>query len=316
MSGSRIEQPVEVLTPPVVAVPILGYEQSLANDARWALSEGSRFFEGRGAVQNALRKVTQRLDELGIPYAVAGGMALFRHGFRRFTEDVDVLVERAGLKTIHDQLEGRGYRPVFTGSKNLRDTEFGVRIEFLVTGDYPGDGKAKPVSFPNPANVSIELEGIKYLSLDALIELKIASGMTNPDRIKDLADVQELIKVLGLSADLGNRLNPFVLEKYRELWAAARSTTKRYMRIWRNKFQTLDARSLDEMIAMLDDAVGTLKAMRADGVHLDPNGGTADDYAYLVTTDPDVAKKYDMHDESEFWQSDERADHESDRTDE
>lgn len=41
--------------------------------------------------------------------------------------------------------------------------------------------------------------------------------------------------------------------------------------------------------------------MLADGVTLDPEGGTSDDYAYLVTSDPVIAKKYDMHDESEFW---------------
>ena len=29
-----------------------------------------------------------------------------------------------------------------------------------------------------------------------------------------------------------------------------------------------------------------------------------DDYARLVTTDPDVAKKYDMVEESEFWDGD------------
>ena len=78
-------------------------------------------------------------------------MALFRHGFRRFTEDVDILVTREGLKTIHEQLEGLGYVPPFTGSKNLRDTESGVRIEFLIAGEFPGDGKPKPVAFPDPA---------------------------------------------------------------------------------------------------------------------------------------------------------------------
>ncbi len=41
--------------------------------------------------------------------------------------------------------------------------------------------------------------------------------------------------------------------------------------------------------------------MRADGVTLDPEGGTADDYARLVTTHPAVAEKYDMHEESEFF---------------
>lgn len=40
--------------------------------------------------------------------------------------------------------------------------------------------------------------------------------------------------------------------------------------------------------------------MQRDGVILDPAGGTHDDYALLVTTDPAVAEKYDMHDEAEM----------------
>ena len=39
------------------------------------------------------------------------------------------------LQEIHRRLDGLGYLPPFAGSKNLRDTEYGVRIEFLVTGD-------------------------------------------------------------------------------------------------------------------------------------------------------------------------------------
>ena len=50
-------------------------------------------------------------------------MALDAHGFRRLTVDVDILVTREGLKAIHERLEGLGYVPPFTGSKNLRDTE-------------------------------------------------------------------------------------------------------------------------------------------------------------------------------------------------
>ncbi len=60
-------------------------------------------------------------------------MALFLHGYRRFTEDVDVLVTRESLNKIHEELEGRGYLPPFAGSKHLRDTEFGVR------SGIPGD---------------------------------------------------------------------------------------------------------------------------------------------------------------------------------
>jgi hypothetical protein len=51
----------------------------------------------------------------------------------------------------------------------------------------------------------------------------------------------------------------------------------------------------------LHGATESLESMRADGVALDPGGGIGDDYAYLVTSDPAVAKKCDMHEESEFW---------------
>jgi Domain of unknown function (DUF1814). len=195
----------------------LPYEQRLNQDLRWALMEGSRHFERASAVFHALDRVTKRFDELGIPYAIVGGMALFAHGLRRFTEDVDVLVTRDSLNAIHRSLEGRGYLPPFQNSKQLRDTELGVRIEFLTTGDYPGDGKAKPVSFPDPSTVSIERDGIRYVDLPTLIELKLASGMTNPARLRDLADVLELIRILRLTDDFAQKLNPYVREKFLEL---------------------------------------------------------------------------------------------------
>lgn len=59
-----------------------------------------------------------------------------------------------------------------------------------LTGEYPGDGKPKPVSMPNPQTQFVEIDGIRFVSLEKLIELKLASGMTAGDRLKDLADVQ------------------------------------------------------------------------------------------------------------------------------
>ncbi len=58
------------------------------------------------------------------------------------------------------------------------------------------------------------------------------------------------------------------------------------------------------MIDKLDDAVELLKQMRADGVQFDPQSGTGGDYIHLVTTDAEIAKKYDMHDEREFFGAD------------
>jgi hypothetical protein len=197
---------------------MIAYEQRLDQDVGRALQEGSMHFEKTSAVHASLRKIVQRLEDLGVPFAVAGGMALFLHGYRRFTEDVDILVTPEGLRLIHERLEGLGYVPPFAGRKQLRDAETGVRIEFLTTGDYPGDGKPKPVAFPDPAAVRVEKDGIAVLSLPSLVELKLASGLTNPLRLRDIADVQELIQLLKLPASLGDQLNPFVRDKYRELW--------------------------------------------------------------------------------------------------
>jgi hypothetical protein len=287
---------------------VASYEQRLGRDREWAMSEGSKFFQGEGQVHHTLKKITRKLGELGIDYVVVGGMALFEHGYRRFTDDVDLLVTREGLKEIHQELEGMGYVPPFQGSKNLRDAEYGVKIEFLVTGEFPGDGKPKPIAFPVPASVSNEIEGIRYINLPALIELKLASGMTSPERMRDLADVIELIKSLNLPQTFADGLNPFVQDRYKQLWADAHPPAKRYVTLWRNKWLTADARSLEEMASRLQAAADTLRAMIADGVALDPDSGTSDDYAYLVTTDPVIAKKYDLHDEKEFLDEDD--DHE------
>jgi hypothetical protein len=199
------------------------YEQRLDRDPGWALREGSMHFEKESAVQKTLRKITQRLDELSIPYAVAGGMAMFYHGYRRFTEDVDIVVTREGLNEIHRQLDGLGYVPPFAGSKQLRDAESGVRVEFLVTGGFPGDGKPKPVAFPDPRSSSVVIDGIHFLDLHKLIELKLASGMTNPGRLNDLGDVQQLIRALNLPHEVTSKLDPFVQAKFGELWGAVQN---------------------------------------------------------------------------------------------
>jgi hypothetical protein len=195
---------------------MITYEQQLDRDFRWALMEGSLHFERDNAVHKTLSRIARQLDELGIPYAVVGGMALFFHGFRRFTEDIDILVTRQGLQEIHRRLEGCGY--LVTADKVLRDTDTGVRIDFLVAGDYPGDRLPKPVAFPDPVGVSVEMDGMRFLQLPRLLELKLASGMTTPGRLRDLADAQQTIDTLELPRAFADHLHPFVQQKYIELW--------------------------------------------------------------------------------------------------
>ena len=150
-------------------------------------------------------------------------MALSFYGFRRFTEDVDSLVTHEGLAEIHRCLKDRGYSFLFPGSKHLRDSESGVRVKFMVTGDYPGDGKPKPVAFPDPDHASIVLDGIRVLDLPRLIELKLASVISNPGRLTGLADVEKSICTLDLPESFADLLSPFVQERFREMWATIHS---------------------------------------------------------------------------------------------
>ena len=58
------------------------------------------------------------------------------------------------------------------------------------------------------------------MTLPRLIELKLASGMTAPDRLRDLADVLELIRVERLDETFADQLDASVREKFEELRAA------------------------------------------------------------------------------------------------
>lgn len=196
---------------------IIRFEDSVRNGGETALREVARFFMQSDPVFETLRGITQKLASLNVPYAVIGGMALVAHGYRRTTEDVDILVTKEGLDKVHKSVVGLGYVPLFESSRNLRDSTTGVRVEFVVTGQFPGDGKEKPVSFPSPEDVAVELDHIRYARLTTLVELKLASGMTNAGRLRDLADVQELIRVLKLSKSFAEQLNPYVRKKFLEL---------------------------------------------------------------------------------------------------
>jgi len=175
-----------------------------------------------GDVHETLRALAARLKEAGFEYAVIGGMALTAHGYRRFTEDVDILMTPETLRQFREKFIGLGYIPAFsTASKSFRDARTGVKVEVMTTGEYPGDGKPKPVVFPNPRDARVDREGLWVLTLEKLIELKLASGLSAPHRLKDLADVQELIRGLKLPLEKVEQLDESVRAEYRRLWELA-----------------------------------------------------------------------------------------------
>jgi len=207
--------------------PTLVYEQRLRQGGELMLREAGAYFAGAGALHVTLQRQAQRLQAEGISYALIGGLAMAEHGYARLTESIDLVLTPVGLGLFGQRLVGRGYRPAFQGArKTFRDADTDVRIEILTSGEFPGDGLPKPVAFPDPGlpGVTLEIDGIQVLALDCLIELKLASGLSAPHRLRDLADVQDLIVRLKLPSSLADALDPSVRAKYVELWEQAQGS--------------------------------------------------------------------------------------------
>ena len=293
--------PIAPAKPQRRATEPASYEARLSTERAWAMDESDAHFQGRSLVHKTLQRVCQSLAELNIHHAVVGTMAMFLHGLRRFTENVDLLVTPEDYRRLRAELEGHDYLPPFDGSRHLRDTETKVKIKFFKTGDFPGDGKPKPFAFPDPADVVEVRGGIPVVRLTTLVELKITSGVSSPDRRKDLADAQELIKVLSLPANFADQLHPYVRDSFSQLWSEVHPGLKRHLRHWPCSTGAA-TRTLAELAQSSPKDSPLLTAMQADGVQIDTSRPTVADGIGLVTTDPVVAAKYDMHDESEFKQ--------------
>ena len=66
------------------------------------LQEVDDFLMGESKVHRTLSRITRLLDELGIDFALAGGLAVGLRGHLRVTVHVDLLITAEGLKRFKD----------------------------------------------------------------------------------------------------------------------------------------------------------------------------------------------------------------------
>lgn len=175
---------------------------------------------GEADVQKVVTKLVAILEAEDLPYAIIGALALNEYGHKRVTVDVDLVMREDDLQQFKRGWLGRGYAERVVGTGKLIDTEHSVHIDVLSTGRFPGDDKPKPIAFPDPATTAIRGAPFALFPVERWIELKLASGMVAPHRLKDLADVQELIRSAAFPRELAERLHPWVRPKFLELWQA------------------------------------------------------------------------------------------------
>ena len=86
----------------------------------------------------------------------------------------------------------------------------------------------KAVRFPEPGAVAIAAGRFRTVSLPRFLELKLASGMTAPHHLQDLAGVQRLAATAKLPRDLGESLDPYVRKEFYEMWDTAQHADEDY----------------------------------------------------------------------------------------
>lgn len=175
------------------------------------LDEIGMFFQKRSPQHRTMRRLAKRLEKAGIPYAIAGAMAVNAHGAERTTSDVDVLLTPDGLNRFRATFVDKDYDAIEGRSRRFVERQSGVQVDCLVTGHFPGRGGPGPFAFPDPAAVGVEIEKVRVIALPQLIQLKLAAR-----RYYDFGDVVYLIRTHNLDESYLPRLHPSVHQDFIE----------------------------------------------------------------------------------------------------
>jgi hypothetical protein len=171
--------------------------------------EVDQFLQARDPLHKTMRRLATHLAKAKIPYAVVGGMAVYAQGYRRTSDDLDILMTREGLLMFRRLFVPRTYEPLSLRPRRLIDPVSGVAFDILVTGLFPGSGEPGPSVYPDPDTVSETIDRIRVVNLPTLIQLKLAAR-----RHQDLADVVNLIRVHNLKEGFVAKLHPALHPDY------------------------------------------------------------------------------------------------------
>ena len=157
--------------------------------------------QGRGAILDVAREVSQLLRDENIDGAVIGGVAVLLHGHIRTTVDVDIYVGNTERLAAVLQTHGFEFEPQ---ARQFMKND--VPVHLVTTGQL----KLAPRQYE-------DIEGIRTVSLADLINMKLRSGSEDLLRAQDLADVIGLIQTNGLTSQFAQRISKDLRPEFRKL---------------------------------------------------------------------------------------------------
>jgi hypothetical protein len=141
-----------------------------------------------------VRALDQVLNACDCESVVGGGWAVWRHGYvGRVTQDIDIALPAARVNEFLQAASLSGFeklgQPAGRWPKR-RHRETGIEVDMLPEGGRPGTASnPAPTTIPHPESMGAVRGTLKYMTLAALTELKLAAG-----RLRDEADVLELAR--------------------------------------------------------------------------------------------------------------------------
>jgi hypothetical protein len=161
------------------------------------LAGKDRMFEPQdlpGRYGRVVRALDHLLAAVGAQAVVGGGWAVWRHGYQgRITQDIDIVLAADQVDEFLRAAAVSGFdvpaQPTGRWPK-LMHKETGIKVDILPEGQRPGTAtKPAPTTLPHPQVLGASGALLRYITLPALIELKLAAG-----RARDESDVIELVR--------------------------------------------------------------------------------------------------------------------------
>jgi hypothetical protein len=148
-----------------------------------------------GRYGRVVHAVDHLLEVMSCESVLAGGWAVWHYGFLgRMTQDIDIVLPADRIEEFLRVAAVSGFEvlPQPAGRwPKVRHQETHVKVDILPEGARPGTAaKPAPTTIPHPSRMGATGVTLHYISLPALIELKLAAG-----RGRDESDVIELMRV-------------------------------------------------------------------------------------------------------------------------
>ncbi|MGH8264302.1 MAG: nucleotidyl transferase AbiEii/AbiGii toxin family protein [Steroidobacteraceae bacterium] len=156
----------------------------------------------RPATWDDVKMIARYLEDAGAEYALVGGYAIAAHGFNRFSEDIDILVNPAtenaqrwiaALSRLPDAAarELTAQADVFA-----HDKRYAVRVNDEITIDVMPSvcGQSWEALRPHIVTLDIDGQAVKVLDLPGLLKTK--QGLRPKDQM-DAAVISAALAALG-----------------------------------------------------------------------------------------------------------------------